>query len=130
MRASRSIRLALVGALLAGAFAGIRPGATPLAASAASGPDGAALYASKCESCHKTDGKGGGPFPALAGNAHVTAKDPTAAITVTEHGKGLMPAFKPGLSNAEIAAVVTYIRSAWGNKASAVTEAQVAAVKP
>jgi mono/diheme cytochrome c family protein len=39
-----------------------------------------------------------------------------------------MPAWKGQLSNAEIAAVITYIRSSWGNKASAVTEAQVAAL--
>jgi mono/diheme cytochrome c family protein len=38
-----------------------------------------------------------------------------------------MPAWKGQLSNAQIAAVVTYIRDAWGNKASAVTEAQVTA---
>ena len=40
-----------------------------------------------------------------------------------------MPAWQGTLSNADIAAVITYIRSSWGNKAAAVTEAQVAAVK-
>lgn len=95
----------------------------------AAGPDGAAIYASKCASCHKADGKGGGPFPALAGNKNVNAGDPGAVIAETVHGKGLMPAYSGKLSNAEIAAVLTYIRSSWGNKASAVTEAQVAAVK-
>jgi cytochrome c6 len=128
VRAEASIRLALVGALLAGAFGVIRPAVAPLAASAASQPDGAAIYSAKCASCHKADGKGNGPFPALAGNAHVTAKDPTGVITITEHGKGLMPGFKSGLSNGEIAAVITYIRSSWGNKAASVSEAQVAAV--
>ncbi len=129
MRAEGSIKLALAGALLVSTVAGIRLAGSPLAVSAASGPNGSALYASSCENCHKADGKGGGPFPALAGNAQVTAKDPTAIIAITEHGKGIMPAFgSPRLSNSEIAAILTYIRSAWGNKASPVTQAQVAAV--
>jgi mono/diheme cytochrome c family protein len=51
----------------------------------------------------------------------------TGATTVS--GKsydGAMPAWKGKLSNAEIADVITYIRSSWGNNAGAVTEAQVA----
>jgi mono/diheme cytochrome c family protein len=127
-----SVRLALLGILIAGASTVIACASSQRAASASasatSQPDGAAMYASNCASCHKADGKGGGPFPALAGDAKVTAKDPTAIIVVTEHGKGLMPAFKPRLSDAEIAAVITYIRTTWGNKATPVTEAQVAAV--
>ena len=38
-----------------------------------------------------------------------------------------MPPWKGTLTNAQIADVITYIRNAWGNKASTVTEAQVAA---
>jgi len=40
---------------------------------------------------------------------------------------GVMPAWKGQLKDAEIAAVITYIRNSWGNKASAVTAADVAA---
>jgi mono/diheme cytochrome c family protein len=40
-----------------------------------------------------------------------------------------MPAWKGQLSAGDIAAVATYIRSAWGNKAPAVTEQDVAAIK-
>jgi cytochrome c6 len=128
-----SVRLASVGVLIAGACAviacaGSQRVASASATSSTSQPDGAAIYASNCASCHKADGKGGGPFPALAGSSQVTAKDPTAIIVVTEHGKALMPAFKPRLSNAEIAAVITYVRTMWGNKATPVTEAEVAAV--
>lgn len=126
MKAASSVRWLVVCVLLIGAFAIIQSSVAPVAASAAS--NGASIYGAKCESCHKADGKGGGPFPALAGVADVTAKDPTAIITVTLKGKGLMPAFKSSLSNADIAAVLTYIRSSWGNKASALTEKQVAAV--
>jgi mono/diheme cytochrome c family protein len=42
---------------------------------------------------------------------------------------GMMPAWGQQLSNADIAAVVTFIRSQWGNTGAAVTEADVAAVK-
>jgi mono/diheme cytochrome c family protein len=41
----------------------------------------------------------------------------------------MMPSWKGQLSAGDIAAVATYIRSAWGNKAGPVTEADVAAVK-
>jgi mono/diheme cytochrome c family protein len=40
-----------------------------------------------------------------------------------------MPSWKGQLSAADIAAVVTYIRSAWGNKADVVTESMVSAIK-
>jgi mono/diheme cytochrome c family protein len=121
MKAEGSAKLVVACALLVGVFAIVRPAIAPLAASAASKPDGAAIYSAKCASCHKADGKGGAPFPALAGSTDVTAKDPTAIIVVTVKGKGMMPGFRTGLSNADI-------RTSWGNKASAVTEAQVAAV--
>lgn len=95
--------------------------------SAATPPDGQALYSAKCSSCHKADGTGGGPFPALAGNKDVVSKNPTTIIVITKYGKKpIMPAYGTQLSNAEIAAVLTYVRSSWGNKASAVTEKQVA----
>jgi mono/diheme cytochrome c family protein len=41
---------------------------------------------------------------------------------------GVMPAWKTKLSPAEVAAVITYIRSSWGNKAPPVTEAQLKAL--
>ena len=41
---------------------------------------------------------------------------------------GMMPAWGTQLSNADIAAALTYVRSSWGNKASAITEAQVSGI--
>ena len=109
---------------------------------AAAHPDGKKLYLERCASCHQPDGKGvSGTFPPLAGNKDETAKDPSRVIGIVLHGlntelvvngkkyPGGMPAWKGQLSNAEIAAILTYIRSSWGNKASPVTEKQVAAVK-
>ena len=116
----------------------VHPG-TP---SAAAAPDGKALFNTNCSTCHQENGKGDpGVFPPLAGNTEVTAKDPTPIIAIVLHGlstpktimgkqyAGGMPPWKGTLSNAEIAAVLTYVRSAWGNTGSAVTEKQVAAVK-
>jgi cbb3-type cytochrome c oxidase subunit III len=103
---------------------------------AAAGPGvassvGQSIYAAKCTACHQATGKGGGGgiFPALANNPHVNAADPTPILTTIEHGKGVMPSWKGQLSAADIAAVVTYIRSAWGNKADVVTESMVSAIK-
>jgi mono/diheme cytochrome c family protein len=102
---------------------------------------GASVYSTNCSSCHQAQGQGvSGTFPPLAGNPAVTG--PAAAvITIVKDGKsgpitvkgvsynGQMPSWKATLSNDDIAAVVTYIRSSWGNHASAVTAAQVSAAK-
>jgi ubiquinol-cytochrome c reductase cytochrome b subunit len=108
---------------------------------AAAGPDGSKIFASNCASCHGASGQGTpGTFPPLAGNPFVTG-DPSKVIAVLENGmhgavniegqqyNGVMPAWKGTLKPAEIAAVITYIRSSWGNKASPVTEAQVKAAR-
>ncbi|HEV7330911.1 MAG TPA: PQQ-dependent sugar dehydrogenase [Flavisolibacter sp.] len=100
---------------------------------------GKAIYTSYCESCHKKGGEGiKGTFPPLQANALV--KDKKALIAVVLNGKtgpskvngvsynGAMPAFK-FLSDKDVAAVVTHIRTSFGNKAGAVTAAEVAAVR-
>jgi mono/diheme cytochrome c family protein len=81
-----------------------------------------------------------GAFPPLAGNAIVTG-DPNAVIGIVANGlhgqikvngqvfNGAMPAWHGKLTDAQIAAVLTYIRTSWGNKASPITEAQVKAHK-
>ncbi len=107
------------------------------ATAVAAGADGAAIYAAKCASCHQANGQGlTGAFPPLAKNAVVTG-DPKKVIAIVSNGlngavtvggkpyNGAMPAWKGQLKNDEIAAVVTYIRQTWGNKASAVKAAQV-----
>jgi len=99
---------------------------------------GQKVFAANCSSCHGAAGAGvPGAFPPLAGNPFVTG-DKSKVINVLInglHGKiqikgstynGQMPAWKGTLTNSDIANVITYIRSAWGNKASAVTTADVA----
>jgi mono/diheme cytochrome c family protein len=77
-------------------------------------------------------------FPPLAGNPVVTG-DAKAVIHIVTDGltgnvtvkgatyNGQMPAWKGTLTNQQIADVITYIRNGWGNKASSVTAADVAA---
>ncbi|MBV8424332.1 MAG: cytochrome c [Candidatus Eremiobacteraeota bacterium] len=108
----------------------------------AAAPDGKNIFNTNCSTCHQANGMGSpGVFPPLAGNKDVTAADPSKIIGIVLHGdtqaltvngkqyNGGMPPWKGTLSNADIAAVLTYVRSSWGNKAPAVTEAQVAKVK-
>lgn len=116
--------------------------AAPVASSAvASTADGAKVYDTNCSSCHGANGQGSpGAFPPLALNPVVTG-DATKVVHIVKYGltgsitiahstyNGTMPAWGPNLSNADIAAAITFVRSSWGNKASAVTEADVAASK-
>lgn len=110
-------------------------------AGGASVGNGATVYSTNCSSCHQANGKGQpGVFPPLAGNPVVTGPA-DKVISIVKNGlsgkisvngttyNGQMPAWKGNLSNADIAHVITYIRSSWGNKAAGVTEAQVAAAK-
>ncbi|MGA8576670.1 MAG: c-type cytochrome [Candidatus Cybelea sp.] len=110
---------------------------------AARAPDalsGAELFAVKCSTCHQVAGQGTGIYPPLAGNPVVVASDASTMIGVIVNGRtgpitvngktfnNQMPTWKGQLTNASIAAVATYIRSAWGNNASPVTEEEVAAI--
>lgn len=114
--------------------------AATMAAATTAADNGAKVYQTNCSSCHQADGKGlPGSFPPLAGNPRVTG-DPKTVIHIVKYGltgkisveghdfNGIMPPWGTQLSNADIAAALTYVRSSWGNKAAAITEAQVAAV--
>jgi len=100
---------------------------------------GAQLYLDNCAACHRPDGKGyEGVFPSLAGNPIVQASDPlsliaivmdgsTTARTKTTPAQFTMPAFAWRLSNLDVADVVTFIRTSWGNAAGPVNVPQVEA---
>lgn len=93
---------------------------------------GRRVYADHCADCHGADGEGEAyRYPALAANRGVTDISPNNAIqAVMFGGFGAstkarprpygMPAYAHQLSDDEAASVLTYIRSAWGNSASAV----------
>ena len=100
--------------------------------------DGASVYSSRCAACHQATGQGlPGAFPPLAGSEFVTGDEErlvrivlrglTGPVTVRgQTFNGAMPAWADVLSDAEIAAVLTYVRSAWGNAAEAVAADKVA----
>ena len=79
---------------------------------------GEKVYAANCVACHQATGKGiPGAFPALEGSAVVTGPK-AAQIGILLNGKNAMPAWKTTLSDTEIAAVITYTRNSWTNKAA------------
>jgi mono/diheme cytochrome c family protein len=103
--------------------------------------DGAALYASVCAACHQATGQGlPGVFPPLAGSEWVNGNEATLAAIVL-HGvngpltvmgssySGAMPAFKQQLDDAQIAAVLSHLRSQWGNGSASVEASTVAKVR-
>jgi cytochrome c6 len=90
---------------------------------------GKAMFMANCSACHRADGKGvPHAFPALAGDPFVVGPkgDP---ITRVLNGRGGMPSFKGDLSDDQIAGILTYVRSAWGNKAGPVSVGDVAAIR-
>ena len=88
---------------------------------------GEEVYRMVCQACHMADGKGAtgaGTFPALAGNPRMGT--PNFGIVLTERGKGGMPYFSDSLTPAQVAMVLTYIRTHFGNNyPEPITEAQV-----
>ena len=98
-------------------------------AAALAAPPGESVFADNCAACHQASGKGvPGAFPALAGNKFVLGA-PAPVISTILNGRGGMPAFKSELTDLQMAQVTSYIRMGWGNKAAAVTPAQVVGVR-
>jgi len=90
---------------------------------------GEKVYASNCVACHQATGKGAPPaFPPLAGSKIVNGPG-QGQIDLVLNGKPntAMVAFGKQLNDTEIAAVITFTRSSWGNKASEVQPAEVKA---
>jgi cytochrome c6 len=99
------------------------------AGSALAQTDGASLFAQNCSACHQAMGQGvPGAFPALAGNKFVQS-DPKNPAYVVTHGRGGMPNFSEDLSDTEIAAILSFVRSSWGNTAGPLDAATVASVR-
>ncbi len=95
----------------------------------AQAPTGQDLFKQNCSACHQITGKGiPGAFPSLAGDPFVMGPPELVASTVV-HGRGGMPTFGPELTDVQIATILTYVRSAWGNQASPITPDMVAKVR-
>ena len=71
--------------------------------------EGRVIYDQRCASCHGDEGQGG-QGPRLAGTVVVNYPDATDEIDIVANGRQAMPAFAATLSDAEIAAVVTFTR--------------------
>ncbi len=89
---------------------------------------GAALYANVCQGCHMADGEGAvgaGRYPSLVANPKLAV--PGYPLTMVLNGHGGMPAVGAMMDDAQVAAVVNYVRDHFGNAfPDAVTPAEVA----
>jgi mono/diheme cytochrome c family protein len=123
-----------------------RAGAKPAPSKAAKGSsslpvDGKRVFITICATCHQLNGEGvAEKYPPLAGSEWV-ADDEGKLVRVILHGvtgpievagetmDGLMPPWGGTLKDAQIAAVATYVRSAWGNRAAPVNASSVTAIR-
>ena len=114
----------------------------PKSGAAAMMAHGKQLYEQVCGTCHSPDGAGKpGQAPTLAGSEWVNEKNPKRIIAIPLEGlageihvsgqtwNASMAAMGAGLSDSDLASVLTYIRSSWGNKGDAVTADDVKAVR-
>ncbi len=91
---------------------------------------GEKVYAANCVACHQATGKGMPPaFPALDGSKVVTGAKGAQVALVLNGKQGTAMASFARLSDSELAAVITYTRTAWGNKAGEVTPAEIKAAR-
>jgi mono/diheme cytochrome c family protein len=105
------------------------------------GKPGAMIYLNNCAACHRPDGVGyERVFPSLAGNPVVQAGNPKSLISIVLEGSQTprtgrtpaqftMPRFAWRLSDKDVADVVNFIRTSWGNRASPASSADVAQIR-
>lgn len=116
-------------------------GATPTALQAGDVPfsrgwvfdqrDGQALYQAVCQGCHMSDAKGAtgaAAYPPLAAAPRLAARQYAAMMVL--NGRAAMPGFGRALDDQQVAAVINYLRSNFGNSYSdTLTPAEVAALR-
>ena len=119
-----------------------KPASKPTAAAAKEQlPNGGSVYATTCAACHQATGEGvAGVFPPLAGSEWATGEE-AKVVRILLHGvtgpievagetfNGMMPPWGATMKDADIAAVLTYVRSTWGNKGTPITAATVAKIR-
>jgi mono/diheme cytochrome c family protein len=105
------------------------------------GARGSQIYYQYCADCHRRDGSGQAPFiPPLAGNPAVLDSDPVSLVNITLNGSSplvvagnpdfyRMASFRGLLDDQQLADVATFMRSAWGNSAGAVSPDQVRSLR-
>ena len=102
---------------------------------------GAKLYEQHCADCHGAQGQGApGLYLPLAGNRAVTLNNPVNVVQTVLHGGFApataghqrpfgMPPFLLTLNDADVASVVGFVRSSWGNQANAVSELDIGKIR-
>jgi mono/diheme cytochrome c family protein len=102
---------------------------------------GAKVYEQNCAECHGADGEGiSAAYPRLAGNRAATADTPVNLVRMilnggyppSTHGNPRpygMPPFGPSLSDAEVAAVASYVRASWHNRVGLVSTVDVSRLR-
>ena len=104
--------------------------------------EGAELYKINCQACHMENGQGvEGVFPPLAGSDYPGYKSKEGHAKIVLNGlngkitvkgveySGAMQAFAPQLTDAQIAAIMTYERNSWGNQDGWISPEEVAALR-
>jgi mono/diheme cytochrome c family protein/glucose/arabinose dehydrogenase len=96
--------------------------------------EGRDIYNNLCVACHQPDGRGREKLaPSILGSEFALGP-PSVPVRVLMNGKegavGLMPPLGAGLTDQQIAAVLTYIRREWGQTGSPVDSALVAQIRP
>ncbi|WP_342725147.1 cytochrome c [Bradyrhizobium sp. B097] len=117
-RASRCLAIGLMAmaAISFPARTGLADSAGVVGANNFAARDGKTLYATICQGCHMPDGKGAvgaGAYPALAGNKNLESAG--YPIYLVLYGQKAMPGFGGFLDDDQVAAVVNYVRSNFGN---------------
>ena len=114
------LSVALLGAMASPALAQLGPQTLPQ-------KGGEAIYKGVCQDCHMPDGKGAvgaGTYPALAGNKKL--EEAGYPLSVVMNGLHSMPSFAKSFDDQQVADIVNYIRSNFGNHyKDKVTPAQV-----
>ena len=118
-----------------------QPSPQPLAAQGPEMQAGATIYTDECSACHTMEGAGiARLMPALKGSPFVQQREPASLLRAVLGGTravatdfaptgAAMPAMGWKLSDEQVAAVVSYIRNAWGNAAPAVSARDVRRVR-
>ena len=100
-------------------------------------PDGRQLFTANCQACHQANGEGlPGAFPPLKGSPVVNGEDLQKYVDIIMHGYdaraefGVMPPVgtNAGFTEHEVAAIMNYERSSWGNNARKVTPEEIKAI--
>ncbi|MEO8336222.1 MAG: cytochrome c [bacterium] len=144
MRQIRTLGLALavgIGLSSVSSVASAQAAKKGASAKSAAAVDGSKVFATTCVVCHQLDGAGKeGLYPPLAGSEWVQGDEAkliriiigglTGPVEVAgETFNGAMPGWGPVLEDKDIAAVATYIRGSWGNKAAPITAAKVTSIR-